>query len=67
MTKQLSLKIDEFNISKPPPKISAKCWCIFDVNTSKMLEGSFEEFPREIASLTKIMTCLLTIQYFESK
>ena len=47
--------------SKPPKDISSKSWVIFNVNTMGIVFGKKHHYPREIASLTKIMTCYLTL------
>lgn len=39
------------------PTVSAKAWAVSDSHTGKLLYGSHEDDPREIASLTKILTC----------
>ena len=44
------------------PNISAKCWVIYDVNQMSFMIGKREYMKREIASLTKIMTCYTVIQ-----
>ena len=44
------------------PNISAKSWVIYDVNQMAFMIGKREYMQREIASLTKIMTCYTVIQ-----
>ena len=39
------------------PNVTAKCWAISDCKTGELLYGMMEHKKREIASLTKIMTC----------
>ena len=51
--------------SQKLPKIKAKSWLIFDVKSSKMLLSKKPRKTREIASLTKIMTCYLVCLYIE--
>lgn len=44
-------------IDKPSPLVSAQSWAIFDMKNKSFLFGKNEKEKREIASLTKIMTC----------
>jgi len=44
------------------PRVSAMSWAVIDGNTGKLLFGKQEQQRREIASLTKIMTCLTVLQ-----
>ena len=41
--------------------ISASCWVIYDLKDRSILHGRREYQKREIASLTKIMTCWVVI------
>lgn len=41
---------------------SAAAWAVIDGKTGELIGGKQEETPREVASLTKIMTCYLSIQ-----
>lgn len=45
----------------PLPKISSKSWAIFNSNTKDLILGKNHNSRREIASLTKIMTCYTVI------
>lgn len=47
-------------ISKPI--VSAKAWVVYDVITDNYIDGHRECDKREIASLTKIMTCIVSIE-----
>ena len=49
-------------INKNIPIITAKCWVIYDVNQMAFMFGKREYLKREVASLTKIMTCYTVIQ-----
>jgi len=40
-----------------PPNISSKFWAVYDVSKQNILGGRREYQKREVASLTKIMTC----------
>lgn len=47
-----------------PPKISAKSWVILNGRSNKkIIAGVNETNPREIASLTKMMTCYIVSHY----
>lgn len=48
-------------IVKKKPIVSSKAWVVYDT-TGQMLHGHNENDSREIASLTKIMTCILVIE-----
>ena len=62
----LSLISDEpTNIRKVlyyKPKISAKSWIVVDGYSGQLIDSFNENEQREIASLTKIMTCIISIQ-----
>ena len=45
-----------------PPFVTAKSWAIMDGRTGEILFGKCENDRREIASLTKIMTCFVVVQ-----
>lgn len=45
-----------------PPFVTAKSWAICDGRTGEILFGKCENDRREIASLTKIMTCFVVVQ-----
>ena len=42
--------------------MSAESWAIIDGSTGKFMFGKQENLKREIASLTKIMTCYVCLQ-----
>ena len=44
------------------PEVSAKSWIIIDGSSGLEIDGFNETEPREMASLTKIMTCIIAIQ-----
>lgn len=44
------------------PHVSASSWIAIESKTGRYLDGKDEDEPREIASLTKIMTCITVIQ-----
>ena len=44
----------------PPPIVSAQSWVVFDTYRTTILYGKDENEKRQMASLTKIMTALVT-------
>ena len=50
-----------------PPYTSAKTWVIYNTLSEAVLFGQGSEDRREIASLTKIMTCYLSLKLAESR
>jgi D-alanyl-D-alanine carboxypeptidase len=46
----------------PAPHVTAQAWAVYDMKANKLLFGKLERDRREIASLTKIMTCYTVIQ-----
>ena len=46
-------------VSIPPPYVTAKCWGVLDGDDGSLLFGRNEHSPKEIASITKIMTAYL--------
>ncbi|OMJ82509.1 hypothetical protein SteCoe_16796 [Stentor coeruleus] len=57
---QNSSILNKTYISKPI--VSAKAWVVYDVITDSYIDGHRECDKREIASLTKIMTCIVSIE-----
>ena len=47
------------------PNITARSWVIFEASNAKFLYGKFPHYKREIASLTKIMTCYTALMLIE--
>lgn len=47
-------------ISKP--QVTAKAWAIYDINSETFVDSYKDSDKREIASLTKIMTCIVAIE-----
>ena len=52
-------------MDKPAPHCSAQSWAVFDQKTMQMLFGKNEKDRREIASLTKIMTCFVVMRLMD--
>lgn len=44
---------------RPPPRVSARAWCIADVSTRDILWSSNERTVMQIASITKLVTALV--------
>lgn len=51
----------------PRPLVSADCWITLETFSAKQLDGKNEDFQREIASLSKIMTLITVIQEITRK
>ena len=49
----------------PPPPVSASSWAVYNMKTKALIFGKMEKERREIASLTKIMTCYTVISLAE--
>lgn len=49
----------------PAPVVSAQSWAVYDMKHDKFLFGKLERDRREIASLTKIMTCYTILNLLE--
>jgi serine-type D-Ala-D-Ala carboxypeptidase (penicillin-binding protein 5/6) len=45
-----------FNLDNPAPYVSARSWCIFNIDTGELMFAKREKEVRQVASLTKIMT-----------
>lgn len=48
------------------PYVSAQSWAVLDYKTGKIIGGLRQSQSREIASLTKIMTCVVALQMTEN-
>ncbi|KAL4454327.1 hypothetical protein ABPG74_012284 [Tetrahymena malaccensis] len=54
----------KFNkLKQKPPKITSKSWVILNGKNKKLVAGQNENQVREIASLTKMMTCYIVVHY----
>ncbi|KAL4500476.1 hypothetical protein ABPG72_003427 [Tetrahymena utriculariae] len=54
----------KFNkLKQKPPKITSRSWIILNGKNKKLVAGQNENQVREIASLTKMMTCYLVVHY----
>ena len=59
-------KINDIQLTKlmldiPVPFVSAQSWVVYDCNSEQILFGRMERERREMASLTKIMTCYVVL------
>ena len=59
------IKLAKILMDKPAPHCSAQSWAIYDQKTNALLFGKSEKDKREVASLTKIMTCYCVIKLSE--
>jgi len=57
-----SMLVHKLLVDLAPPFVTAKSWSICDGRTGEILFGKCENDRREIASLTKIMTCFVVVQ-----
>ncbi|EAS04236.3 D-alanyl-D-alanine carboxypeptidase family protein (macronuclear) [Tetrahymena thermophila SB210] len=54
----------KFNkLKQKPPKITSRSWIILNGKNKKLVAGQNENQVREIASLTKMMTCYIVVHY----
>lgn len=60
---KIELKFCSSLVNKPVmrPNVSADCWVLMNSRKLKVIEAKNENTQREIASLTKIMTCITAI------
>ena len=56
------LKLAKQLMDRPPPMVSAQSWVVLDKKSHKVLFGRLENERREVASLTKIMTCYTVLK-----
>lgn len=48
------------------PVVTAETWCIYDTDSGgKQIIGKLSNYRREIASLTKMMTFLVSLQMYQ--
>lgn len=55
------IQLTKLLLDIPQPFISAQSWAVYDTRTEQILFGRMERERREIASLTKIMTCYVVL------
>lgn len=51
------------SFKSPPPNISAASWAICETDSGGLLWGKADDEARDIASITKMMTCYVTHRY----
>ncbi len=56
------IQLTKLLLDIPVPFVSAQSWIVYDCLTDQVLFGRMERERREIASLTKIMTCYVVLQ-----
>jgi hypothetical protein len=59
------IKLAKILMDKPAPHCSAQSWAIYDQKSHTLMFGKNEKERREVASITKIMTCYVTLQLME--
>jgi D-alanyl-D-alanine carboxypeptidase len=55
------IKLAKILMDKPAPHCSAQSWAIYDQKACTLMFGKNEKEKREVASITKIMTCYVTL------
>lgn len=55
--KMSDIQLTKLLLDIPVPFVSAQSWIVYDCLSEQVLFGRMERERREIASLTKIMTC----------
>ena len=59
------IKLAKILMDKPAPHCSASSWAIFDQKTQTLMFGKNEKERREVASITKVMTCYVVLKLME--
>lgn len=59
------IQLTKILLDLPAPLVSAQSWAIYDTKNDTFLFGKLERDRREIASLTKIMTCYVVLNLIE--
>lgn len=57
-----SVQARKAELLKMIPVTTSKCWAIYDAGKMGFIHGKRENVKREVASLTKIMTCYVVIK-----
>lgn len=60
--KMSDIQLTKLLLDIPVPFVSAQSWVVYDCNSEQVLFGRMERERREIASLTKIMTCYVVLE-----
>jgi D-alanyl-D-alanine carboxypeptidase len=64
-TERTYSRLNSMSSTVPLPYISAQSWAIFDAKTMKLVQGKKENYKREIASITKMMTFYTVLRLLE--
>lgn len=59
--KMSDIMLTKLLLDIPQPFISSQSWIVYDSKSESILFGKMERERREIASLTKIMTCFVVL------
>jgi D-alanyl-D-alanine carboxypeptidase len=59
------IKLAKILMDKPAPHCSAQSWAIYDQKSHTLMFGKNEKERREVASITKIMTCYVTLMLMD--
>lgn len=60
--KMCDIQLTKLLLDISVPFVSAQSWVVYDCTLEQVLFGRMERERREIASLTKIMTCYLALR-----
>jgi D-alanyl-D-alanine carboxypeptidase len=59
--KMSDIQLTKLLLDIPQPFVSAQSWIVYDASGDSILFGRMERERREIASLTKMMTCFVVL------
>lgn len=54
-----------FNLDNPAPFVSARSWIMMNQDTNEVLFAKEEKVQRQVASLTKVVTCSVVFDLIE--
>ena len=54
-----------FNLDNPAPYLSARSWCMMNLDTGEVMFAKQENVIRQVASLTKIMTTMVIMDLLD--
>ncbi len=58
-------RLQSLHMTLPLPYVTAQSWSIYDSKTSKYISGKKENYKREVASITKMMTFYTTLKLLD--
>jgi D-alanyl-D-alanine carboxypeptidase len=61
----LKIMTKYFNLDNPAPYLSARSWVMMNMDTRQLMFAKQETQQRQVASLTKIMTSMVIIDFLE--